>query len=71
MVDQGANMVASDHGELLKAFTDACREKDILSRPESLESRDLCDGLLDPPTLLYVVAQLPNAAPPSSPELLC
>ena len=43
----------TEHEASFKAFTAACTKQNLLSRPESLESRDLCDGLSDPPTLLY------------------
>lgn len=47
--------IPSEHEASFEAFTQSTQEKGLLDRPESLESRDLCDGLSDPPTLLYVM----------------
>lgn len=47
--------IPPEHEASFKAFTQSAQEKGLLDRPESLESRDLCDGLSDPPTLLYVM----------------
>jgi hypothetical protein len=53
-VDQSAQIVTlPGHQESFKAFNAACAEKGLLNRHESLESRDICDGLSDPSTLLY------------------
>ncbi|KAJ5227901.1 hypothetical protein N7489_008609 [Penicillium chrysogenum] len=46
--------IPSEHEASFKALTQSTQEKVFLSRPESLESRDLCDGISDPPTLLCV-----------------
>lgn len=47
--------IPPEHEASFKTFTQSTEEKGFLTRPESLESRDLCDGLSDPPTLLYVM----------------
>lgn len=47
-----------DYEEFLKTFTDTCLQKGLLNRPDSLELRDSCDGLLDQPTLLYAATHL-------------
>ncbi|CAI7627798.1 unnamed protein product [Penicillium glandicola] len=50
--------IPPEHQASFKAFTQATQEKELLTRPESLESRDLCDGLSDPSTLLrFLVAR--------------
>ncbi|KAJ5332548.1 uncharacterized protein N7506_006331 [Penicillium brevicompactum] len=41
-----------DYEEFLKTFTSTCLQKGLLDRPDSLELKDSCDGLLDQPTLL-------------------
>lgn len=39
------------------AFAQLCAENDLLKRPAGLEDQDLCDGLSDLPTLLYVLTR--------------
>ncbi|KGO50389.1 hypothetical protein PEX1_016440 [Penicillium expansum] len=50
--------IPPEHEASFKTFTQSTEEKGFLTRPESLESRDLCDGLSDPPTLLrFLIAR--------------
>ncbi|KAJ5211189.1 hypothetical protein N7491_011009 [Penicillium cf. griseofulvum] len=50
--------IPPEHEATFRAFTQYAQEKGLLTRPDSLESRDLCDGLSDPPTLLrFLVAR--------------
>jgi hypothetical protein len=57
--DQSGKIVSpAEHGASLKAFIAACEKKNLLTQSESLESRDLCDGLSDPPALLYAFQNL-------------
>ncbi|OQE38504.1 hypothetical protein PENCOP_c008G01428 [Penicillium coprophilum] len=50
--------ISPEHEASFKLFIQSSQEKGLLSRPDSLESRDLCDGLSDPPTLLrFLVAR--------------
>lgn len=53
--------IPSEHEASFKALTQSTQEKVFLSRPESLESRDLCDGISDPPTLLCVALCMRNS----------
>ncbi|KAJ5519707.1 hypothetical protein N7463_000160 [Penicillium fimorum] len=56
--DQPDIDIPPEHKALFKAFTKSTQEKGLLTWPDSLESRDLCDGLSDPPTLLrFLVAR--------------
>ncbi|KAJ5950324.1 uncharacterized protein N7479_008737 [Penicillium vulpinum] len=59
--DQPNLGIPPEHEASFKAFTQSTKENGVLNRPESLESRDLCDGLSDPPTLLrFLVARQYN-----------
>ncbi|KAJ5360799.1 hypothetical protein N7517_009990 [Penicillium concentricum] len=56
--DQPNIGIPPEHEASFKTFTQSCQERGLLTRPDSLESRDLCDGLSDPPTLLrFLVAR--------------
>lgn len=51
-----------DYEEFLKTFTSTCLQKGLLDRPDSLELKDSCDGLLDQPTLLYAATRLQKSS---------
>lgn len=54
-IDQNPKIaIPPEHKASFEAFTELCAQAGLLTRPESLESRDSCDGLSDPTTLVYV-----------------
>jgi hypothetical protein len=47
--------LSGEEAEAFTAFSRLCSEKALLDRPEGLATGDLCDGLIDSTSLLYVI----------------